>query len=313
MGSPLDRMYTDTMEPEETAVFHQILEYIGRGACTAKVDHISHDSIRKAINAARMTNPDFTNRFSERYTIVNRGYEYVLEFEPLLPPETLKRYEKKSQEAVAKLVRRATEHSSNQYETVLNLHDELVKGVMYSTERTERHPNIYNSFAPLVDKVAACQGISLAFLLLCRECNIECGAVCNMGMLHAWNMVGIDGHYCNIDATWDLNDDDPYRDYLNISDRRFMSNHLCKLGPQCTTDKYDWYRMNGLYMADLSDVYDCIKTSYSKGKHRADLEYGNLLKDDVFAVLKDLQENYFRKSSSFILNDKINVVHVEWG
>ncbi len=99
---------------------------------------------------------------------------------------------------------------------ILSIHDYLADTVLYSptiasgtTDEIDEYNNynnnlVYTPYGALVgDRVAVCQGYSLAFKLLCNMAGIECGYASSDEINHIWNVVEYNGEYYHIDVTWD--------------------------------------------------------------------------------------------------------------
>ena len=313
MRSQFDTMYTSSMNDMEKEAFHIIVEKTERGHDTVRIPRIDPASVVKVMTAVMMSSLSFCNEFGNGYSIADYKKHYEIVFSHLHTPSVGRNYKRRFETRVESIVKKILSCCSTDYEKVLMIHDEVLKGVVYSTVRTEVHPNIYNAYAPLVDKVAACQGVALAFSTIAREVGVDCANLANDGMNHCWNMVRIDESYCNVDATWDIGDGKNTYDYLNLSDRRFMLDHLCKLGPVCDTDRYDWYRMNDLCFHDLADIHDFLVDSVREGKRTTAFEYGRLSTSDIETMIADVMNISFRiKGTRYQINNKIHVAHVTY-
>lgn len=96
----------------------------------------------------------------------------------------------------------------------LYLHNYLMRTITYDNDAINEYttcPDSYSAYGALINKRAVCQGISLAFKLLCDKTGVPCfvvrGEVVSSNgekRPHSWNMVYIDGKYAHIDVTWDL-------------------------------------------------------------------------------------------------------------
>lgn len=61
----------------------------------------------------------------------------------------------------------------------------------------------FTAYGTLVNNVSVCQGMSDAFILLCRKVGIDSFLVSSEAMVHAWNLVKINNRYYHLDITWD--------------------------------------------------------------------------------------------------------------
>jgi len=93
-------------------------------------------------------------------------------------------------------------------EKLLLLHDYIASHTSYDKTVYEglassNEKYIYNSYGCIVKEIAVCEGISEAFLYLCKRLNIECHLVTSDSMHHEWNMVKVGNDYYHIDITQD--------------------------------------------------------------------------------------------------------------
>lgn len=65
--------------------------------------------------------------------------------------------------------------------------------------------SLNNAYDALVNKVTICGGYALAFYRLALELGVDARYISGTAYLggHAWNIVGLDGLYYNLDTTWD--------------------------------------------------------------------------------------------------------------
>ena len=60
----------------------------------------------------------------------------------------------------------------------------------------------FTAYGCLVDGVSVCQGMSDAFVLLCKKVGIKAYIISSNEMVHAWNCVEINGKNYHLDITW---------------------------------------------------------------------------------------------------------------
>lgn len=83
----------------------------------------------------------------------------------------------------------------------------------------------WSAYGALVKGDAVCQGYALAYKYLLTQASIPCVYISSSSMNHAWNAVQINGHWYQVDATWD--DPTPNREgrarhaYFLLSDNTF--------------------------------------------------------------------------------------------
>lgn len=168
--------------------------------------------------------------------------------------DTLSKSEKELYDTVVKLAKKLK--GSNEYETIKNIHDHLVKNIAYPSSWSGSGVHTLNY--ALNEKVCVCDGYAKAFYFLCKADGIE--AVLLGGEAsdergtesHAWNKVKIGSKWYSVDVTWD----DPFPDdpgvvrydYFLITDDDISRNH-----------KWDDKGLPDAYSDDLGPVYEQYK------------------------------------------------------
>lgn len=94
---------------------------------------------------------------------------------------------------------------ADQWQTMLTVHDELIKRITY-TEESEGGIHVYDIYGALVDHKAVCQGYTYAFSYIMHKADIPCGEVYSED--HVWNiMPSLTSGEKYIDVTWDDTDE----------------------------------------------------------------------------------------------------------
>ena len=125
-------------------------------------------------------------------------------------------------------------------EAELAIHDALISQISYDTA-AELNQSAYSA---LVNGVTVCAGYARAYQYLCQKCNIPCYYCTGYaGQNHAWNIVGLDGEYYNVDATWDDAASDTHA-YFNKTDADFATDHIRRdlsvYLPPCNGETYHY-------------------------------------------------------------------------
>ena len=107
------------------------------------------------------------------------------------------------------------------------IHDYLVTTVSYDESVLsldlsvyQQHP-AFSSYGALFNQSAVCSGYARAFMLLAHQLNIPTMMISSQEILHAWNLVYVDGDWLYLDVTWnDLSDNNTiaYTYYLDDFD-----------------------------------------------------------------------------------------------
>jgi len=177
------------------------------------------------------------------------------------------------------------------YEKELAIHDYLVKNCEYGVVEHSKD-FAFNAYGALVQKKAVCNGYAEAMALLLNCVEIENKIVTGWGddVLHAWNMVCIDGEWYQVDATWD----DPLPDrgntashmYFNVTDDIMDNEHTWDIDKfeVCDSTKYNYFEKNntiGGYndfqnqvrfeaARNLNGVVEIVVTDYNKDLYNLD-------------------------------------------
>lgn len=124
------------------------------------------------------------------------------------------------------------------YEKESRLHDILIERVEYD-KGADKNQSAYSA---LVDGKSVCAGYARAYQYLMQRAGIPCFYCTGYaGTDHAWNIVGLDDGYYNVDVTWDDTEGGQY-DYFNKSDEAYADTHvrreLSVNLPKCEGQRY---------------------------------------------------------------------------
>ena len=98
--------------------------------------------------------------------------------------------------------------SVSKEEQLLFLHDYIANHTTYDLRvfqgiDTSSDKYIRNAYGCLVNRIAVCEGITEAFVYLCKKIDIEAFVVTSTSLRHEWNMVQLGENYYHIDITQD--------------------------------------------------------------------------------------------------------------
>ena len=124
------------------------------------------------------------------------------------------------------------------YEKESRLHDILIERVEYD-KGADKNQSAYSA---LVDGKSVCAGYARAYQYLMQRAGIPCFYCTGYaGQDHAWNIVGLDDGYYNVDVTWVDTDGGQY-DYFNKTDEMYADTHvrreLSVNLPKCEGQRY---------------------------------------------------------------------------
>ena len=103
--------------------------------------------------------------------------------------------------------------SGTDYQKIRTVYDYITANITYDYTNLNDDTYLlkYSPYAALVNKTAVCQGYAGLLYRLALEMGVSCRMITGTanGGGHAWNIIGLDGSYYNVDATWDagLTDD----------------------------------------------------------------------------------------------------------
>ena len=101
-------------------------------------------------------------------------------------------------------------NSLTDYQVIKEIHDFICDSTTYDDDAIDYldrtndlgpYKYAWSSYGAFLKGACVCQGYAVAFYRLCKELGYSVRFVSSYG--HAWNIVGLDGKYYFVDATWD--------------------------------------------------------------------------------------------------------------
>ena len=119
----------------------------------------------------------------------------------------------------------------------------------------------FTAYGTLVKNLSVCQGMSDAFILLCKRVGIDSVLASSEQMFHAWNLVRLNNRYYHLDITWDdsifnANLEYASSDFLDV--KGFVShNYFMKSDSQMLKlDHYGWNKTkNAIDSSTFNNYY----------------------------------------------------------
>lgn len=142
--------------------------------------------------------------------------------------------------------------AADSFEEIDMIHDYVCDNVDYDYTYSK-----YSAYDALCNGTAVCQGYAVLFYRLCKEAGYPVRIISgtsDSGAAHAWNIVGINGEYYNVDCTWDGQDSYTYDLELLKSERDFEDSHI---------------RDNAYVTLDFITTYPMAAQSYFKADEAA--------------------------------------------
>lgn len=137
-------------------------------------------------------------------------------------------------EKIVELAHKLTEGSGSDEESLLKIHDYIVKTVKYDYESYYDGTYVNKSFdavSVLENRLTVCSGYSNLLAALARAAGIKAKIIIGQGLQvdgstgpHAWNEVLVNGEWKIIDVTWDTNRNDSK--YFLIDENLFAKDHV---------------------------------------------------------------------------------------
>lgn len=194
---------TDTQKAAYKQMEKELNKSDGSDALVAKLSCSYLDSLRM-IEALTADRPDL---FSGNLTIDANYTEASTEI-------TLA---EKSGKALAKklrnIVKKADVLGDDDFETVKNIHDWLLKRIKYDySPDNDKQMDKFSMKGALINRLAVCEGYARTFKYLCDVNDIQCVLVTGYSVdpstgasndRHMWNYVRLDDSWYAVDSTWD--------------------------------------------------------------------------------------------------------------
>lgn len=196
----------------------------------------------------------FAYRSGNRYTytsFLNLFYKIDITPKTNYSSKRIEKMQKELDLAADKIVKQAKKKKTA-YDKILFVHDYIIKATDYDNKK-EPDELSHTAYGCLVNKKAVCDGYTYAFTLIMNRLGIPSSDV--YGGNHAWNFVLLNGKYYYLDLTWD----DPISQgeggalvhhYFMVTTKQIKKTHKIESEnpPKCTSEKYDYYKRNGLYI-----------------------------------------------------------------
>jgi hypothetical protein len=173
----------------------------------------------------------------------------ILEFTYTFSQDEIIAMREKLNEKADEIISAIIKPGMSDYQKELVIHDYIIRNARYDSDNyySGTIPELdYTAYGILVDGVGVCEGYAKAMSLLSSKAGIESILVTGKAVSnqqtgstesHAWNIVKIDGHYYQIDTTWDDYDygNTVDYDYFNITDSQMAKDHTWDRSkyPQC--------------------------------------------------------------------------------
>ena len=256
--------FLDYLSDEEQKVYHQLYKGIYNFEKTINIENnvIKQDDIGEFIVLFTVSNP-YVNYIGGSYTISlnKKGYVTSVNVQYSFNKEQAEKQRSELDARIDTILEGLNDDMSD-YEKVKYLHDYIVTHCTYDDKAAQP----YSAYGCLVQGRCVCEGYTKAMLALCDRAGINAIPVIGQagetgsGQGHIWNMVMIDGQWCNFDVTWDdpvgdLGDGYIRYDYFGVCDDQFERTHTADKNkfvhyPSARSREADYFEVNDLICDD---------------------------------------------------------------
>lgn len=210
-------------------------------------------------------------------------------FETTVPVEARPSMREKLEAAADECISRISPEASD-YEKIKFVYEYLIDTVEYDAGSADSQ----NIQSALLYNSSVCAGYSKAFQYILNRMGLFCTYVTGEirgGSDHGWNMVRIDDTYYYVDVTWGdpvfanqvssaAEENVKNYNYLCCTEYDLFKTHVpdesMKL-PSCTSDAYNYYRLNGYYYDsfDYDTIYNAVMQSVWNGETSIVMKFGS--------------------------------------
>ena len=258
-GSPYKYYYFRLNETEKKA-YDNILGKIYDMPEKVRIPSLDQDELNNTFEALLYDNPDLFF-VSPKCTQISIGSLAYLSLEYRMSKTGYKAAQTKINNACDKLISSLTA-PRDEWRTELEIHNALVDMLEYKfTEEPDDFSTVYGA---LINREASCEGYSKAVKYIFDRLGIESYVVAGRATdsdgsseSHRWNIVKINGVYCQLDVTWDDPVKSKYRTYayFNLTDEQINYDHSSwHFDYDCTSASQSYYVVSGLYYTSYSEA-----------------------------------------------------------
>lgn len=165
--------------------------------------------------------------------------------------------------------------ASNAYDTVLAVHNELVRDVRYQEDGKLSHSIV----GPLLFGRGVCDGFSKTLKFILDELSIPCFVVTGTATdpqtgtnePHAWNIVKIDNSWVHVDLTFDATISQPSslrHDYFGLNTQMVSRDHQFDVSfyPISINNSFEYYRQQQMFVSGKREILPMLKDQLGKNE-----------------------------------------------
>lgn len=225
-------------------VEERVKEAILNGEKDAQISDLKLNKDKYHLVELEYYSPYFGNgiRLSLFYGMYSKNYTRVSISNPMSAAET-QNYFAAIDNEIAQITGQVTGNMPEEQKALL-VHDYFVCNYEYDYARAANGTmpeESYRSGGLFYDKIGVCQAYAYGYQYIMNRLGMECYVTTSDEMVHAWNILNVDGAYYHVDCTWD----DPvpdrfggaYHGYFLVSDQAIQS--VRNIG---TSSHFGWNR-----------------------------------------------------------------------
>lgn len=289
--SSVEEYYYDNLPQEQHEPYREIYVHIMRGEDSGDfLAQISGDDFWNVYYAVLADHPEiFWIGTSAQIETDFTGRVVGYDFEATVPAEARESM-RQSLEAAADECIAGIPSTASDYERVKTVYEYLIDTVEYRAGSADSQ----NVQSALLYRMSVCAGYAKAFQYILHRMGLFCTYITGQtkdGGDHGWNMVRIDGEYYYVDVTWG----DPVfagqadgesvgnvtnYNYLCCTEYDLFKTHVPGDSiplPPCTSDKYDYYKLNGFYYEyfDRDTIRNALMNSVWNAQSSIVMKFGS--------------------------------------
>lgn len=210
------------------------------------------------------------------------------ELESIVPVEERQAMRERLEAAADACVEQISEDASV-YQKIRFVYEYIIDRTDYGRQSADSQ----NIQSVLLEHSSVCAGYSKAFQYILNRMGIFCTYITGTirdGGDHGWNMVRIDEEYYYVDVTWgdpvfaneigETQESTINYNYLCCTEEDLFKTHVpsdwIEL-PACTSDAYDYYKLNGFYYEnfDRETIYQALMNSVWNAQSEIVMKFGS--------------------------------------
>lgn len=278
----MNEYYYSKLTKREQGYYHKLLEAISCGDSVIKASPLMNSkTITKVTTAVNYDHPELFYVDFRNLNFLGTPAGVICQVDYTAKAPLREGIISKIDSEIDAVVNMANrENLKDDYEKCRWIHNYLIKNVRYNYDALKQPDNYPNSFGVggvFYEKLAVCEGISKAFKVLCDRLGVETLIAfgtsslegIGAGILHAWNIVCLDGQYSHIDVTWDMGMSATSKyirfDYFCLSDRYMKTDHVYGGFPECTTVSLSYFCKRNRWFSSGKQLQRYLESELQKG------------------------------------------------